>query len=128
MADIREKVLATAIKQLEALGCLYHILDYDGNEHGFALSKPAVADDVQTRRPMDRKSGEERSRHLLPYLLQIKAGGDPVDIPIGPYSMDDVQGQRRLAAGPCVRSGRRQLRHEPRPGARHRAGAAAEQP
>ncbi len=92
--DIREKVLATAIKQLEALGCLYHILDFNGEEHGFALAKPTVQDPAATvkSKKHDRDRGRERSKAITPYLMQVTVGGDPVDIPVpAGFTLDEMQ-------------------------------------
>lgn len=110
--DVRDKVLAQCLRQLDALGCTYHIFcPWTGDEHGYPLAPVAQPAPVivppapeepagfvpvlpagPKKRVVNREAGQERNKHILPYLLQIRVGGDPVEIPAGPFTMDEIQG------------------------------------
>ena len=105
--DVRDKVLNAAIRQLDALGCTYHIFcPWTGDEHGFPLaptvevpdlkrvvlaSTPASDEPEKKRRGYDKDKSNERNRWMLPHLLKIKIG-EAVNIPLGVYTMDEMQG------------------------------------
>lgn len=114
--DVRDKVLTATLRQLDALGCTYHVfVPWTGDEHGFPLAPTVVepvhaivtpvapplvarpaptppAEPPKKKRTMDMARGLARNRHILPYLLQLRVGGDPVNIPVGEFQMDDIQG------------------------------------
>lgn len=109
--DVRDKVLYATLRQLDALGCTYHLFcPWTGEEHGYPLAPPAAppvaivepnaqkrvpdtppAEPVKKRRTHDLVRGEARNRHMLPFLMQLKLGGDPVDIPKGEFTLDELQ-------------------------------------
>jgi hypothetical protein len=89
--DIRIKVVLDCIKRLEAAGALYHIMDADGTEHGYAL-KRQVADAAKTPRKIDKARALERNKYVIPYMLTLEVGGDPVDIPYTErFTVDELQ-------------------------------------
>lgn len=108
--DVRDKVFYATLRQLDALGCTYHIFcPWTGDEHGYPLAPaaapaPAIVPEVTKRVPADAQPepvkkrrthdlvrGEARNRHMLPFLMQLKLGGDPVDIPKGDFTLDELQ-------------------------------------
>lgn len=106
--DVRDKVLQQTLRQLDTLGCTYHIFcPWTGDEHGFPLaptaevpdlkrvvltSTPASDEPEKKRRAYDRVRSEARNRWMLPHLLKIKIGNVPINVPLGEYTMDEMQG------------------------------------
>jgi len=80
--DIRVKVVQECIKRLEAAGALYHIMDAEGGEYGHALGKPDKKKKGEPGvRTINRDKSAARNRYILPFLMNLEVGSDPVDIP-----------------------------------------------
>lgn len=89
--DIRTKVTQDCIKRLTAAGALFHIMDWEGNLFGAALVVSPIVAPEKPKRVIDKVASVARMKYLLPYLMSLEVGGDPVEIPLGDFSMEALQ-------------------------------------
>lgn len=83
MSNIQEVALKKALVLLKASGCMYHVVDMDGNHYGEAIV------DKKKRAPSKYDYGSVRT-YIRPYVENLEEG-QIVEIPVGAFDIDAIQ-------------------------------------
>ena len=85
MQEVQLKLLQRCIRDLNALGCTFAIVDAEGNKYGeLKVSEP------KTKRDLIFKFGSIR-KYIVPYIEHLNVG-EVAEIPINQFGHEKIQG------------------------------------
>lgn len=98
LTTLQQKALSNMLKGLQALGCSYIVIDNDGGDYKYG---DAFA--VKKKKKGKHPYGALRD-HYWPFVKDLKPG-DAVEVPVGNFSMNDIQSGLAAKLGAAWGSG-----------------------
>ena len=83
MNDLKQKAFKNLLKGLENLGCSYIVIDPDGGEYKYG---DALAPVTKTK----KSNSAELRNYCWPLIKDLKPG-EAIEVPAGPYTLDEIQ-------------------------------------
>jgi hypothetical protein len=81
--ELQQKALNNMLKGLQSLGCSYIVVDNDGGDYKYG-------DAFATKKKKGKRPYGVLRNHYWPFVQDLKPG-DTVKVPIGPFTMDEIQ-------------------------------------
>jgi hypothetical protein len=82
--ELQQKALNNMLKGLQSLGCSYIVLDNDGGDYKYG-------DAFATKKHKGKHPYGVLRSYYWPFVHKMKPG-DTVKVPIGSFTMDEIQG------------------------------------